>query len=358
MKRVALSLALLLFILSVTAVQSLDQNGDTISSYGIVNSTTHKLWWGAVVSDTAWAPWGHIFNKTQIDILKQSGATAVRIMLDKKAWDTADTGNVLGVAYRDYIKQLVAWCKPELKVLLDLSLDTSNPSWTDDYGMVAKKEIITTSALRTAWINWGKAVISYCNPDAIGIMNEPGGSGETTTFNYYYDNFVTPSINAYRSINPNIIVFVMGMPFWDLSGFITRPIADSNVIYEYHFYYNYPVVGSASQLQINMSNAYGEGRLTEAKNYLNQYLNWKFSGLPKARIYIGEVGVLGMTGAVPSDPNWNAFMQDSYDYTKQQQLHGLVQYAIARTRYNMLDPSTSYTTLTPYGELWAQNCPV
>jgi len=353
MKRVALSLALLLFILSVTTVQSLEPKDNTISSYGIVNSATHELWWGTSVSNTAWTYDLSRIGNTQINIVKQCGATAIRIMLDKYAWD-----NIAN--YKDYVKQLVAWCKPELKVLLDLSRDTSHPSWTDDYGWAAKKQIITTPTLRTAWINWGKAVISHCNPDAIGLMGEPGGGGETTTFDYYYDNFVIPSINAYRSVNPNIVVFVMGMPFWDLTGFVTRPIADSNAIYEYHFYYNYPVVGSASQLAINMANAYGEGRLTEAKNYLTQYFDWKFSGLPKSRINFGELGVYGHeTGAdYPTDPNWDALMKDTYYYIKQKQLQGLFQYGIGGTHYSMLDPSTSYTTLTPYGELWAQNCPV
>jgi hypothetical protein len=357
MKRIALLLALLLFFLSVTAIQSLEQNAGTISSYGIVNSGEHKLWWGAGVSDTAWASWGSFFGKTQIDILKQFGSTAVRILLDKKAWDTNDTGNVLGLPYPDYIKRLVAWCKPELKVLLDLTKDSA--TWIDDFGWAAKKEIITTSALRTAWINWGKAVISYCNPDAIGIMNEPGGQGQTTTFDYYYDNFVTPSINAYCSVNPNIIVFVMGMPFWDLSGFVTRPIADSKVIYQYHFYYNYPIDPSGtSQLYYNMSQAYGESRLAYAKSYLTQYLNWKFSGLPKTRINMAELGVMMTKGqTVPSKLNWDAFLIDSYDYAKQY-LAGSFQWGFTKAKELMLDPSTSYTTLTPYGQLWAQECPV
>ena len=324
----------------------------------MVNSATHKLWWGAGVADTMWGPpWGGFFCRTQIDILKQSGATAVRIMLDKRPWDTNDTSNILGLKYRDYVKQLVAWCKPELKVQLDLSKDSSQ--WTDDYGWAQKKAIIETPALRTAWINWGKAVISHCNPDAIGLMGEPGGDGQTTTFNYYYDNFVIPSLNAYRAVDPNIIVFVMPMPFHDLSGFVTRPINDDKAIYEYHFYYN-PKITSASQVQLDMLDAYAKGDLVAAKGYLFDYFDWKFSGLPKDRINIGELGVLGMTGDDPSSilTNWRAFMQDCYDYVEQQQLQGLFQFGITKKYYCMLGPGTNYTELTPYGELWAQNCPV
>jgi len=357
MKRVALSLALLLFILSATTVQSLEPKDNTISSYGIVNSATHKLWWGVTVSDAAWEPWGSYFCRTQIDLLKQSGATAIRIMLDKNAWYNRDVGNILGITFPDYIKQLVEWCKPEIKVLLDLTRDTSNPSWITSPGWTAELEIITSSPLRTEWINWGKEVISYCKPDAIGIMNEPGGDGETTSFDYYYDNFVIPSINAYRSIDPNISIFVMGMPFYDLNGYVDRPINDDKVFYQYHFYYDYPPNPKASQLQKNLCNAYGEGRLSEARNYLNQFFDWKFTGLPKLRIHIAECGPKMTKGqTVPSIPNWDAFLIDTYDYAKQH-LNGLFQYGFTKGKYLMLYPSTSYSTFTPYGQLWAQNCP-
>jgi hypothetical protein len=355
MKRVALSLALLLFILSVTTVQSSEQPGRPISSYGIINNATHKFWWGPAVSNTAWGYnyWGNSFGEAQIEVLKRNGATAVRFMLDKYAWDLGSTANVLHIPYKDYIKQLVAWCKPELKVLLDLSRDSrTGNDWDTGTG---KAEVIQNSALRTAWINWGKSVIAYCKPDAIGLMNEPRGD---VSFNYYYDNFVIPSINAYRSVNPNIIVFVMSIPFHDLSGYATKPINDEKVVYQFHFYYNYPVSGSASQLAVNMANAYGEGRFVEARNYLTQYFNWEFSGLPKNRIAFGELGVYGRDWSTePTDPNWQIFMEDAFDYAKENGLYGCFQYAVGRTYYCMLDPATGYTTLTPYGQTWADNSP-
>lgn len=350
---------IVLFSLLASAGVSLPQTTLSVPSNGIVNNSVinppSNQWWGAVVSDTAWQPWGYSFKDTQINIMKQSGATAVRIMLDRQAWITNDTSNVLHTSYRDYIKQLVQWAKPELRVLLDLTRDTSwgSSEWE------AKTQIITNETLRSGWISWGKEVISHCQPDAIGLMNEPGGGGAMTTFDYYYDNFVIPSINAYRIVDPNIRIYVMGMGFWDLIGFASRPLNDSGVYYEYHIYYDYPVDPNvASPRYYQMSQAYGEGRLAEARDYLWQYLDWKFGSIPKSKIAIAESGVIMLRDeTVPSKPNWNYFMKDLYDYAKQKGMLGLYQYAFGRHYYQMLDPSTQYTTLTPYGQLWAQNCP-
>ncbi|MCW3997061.1 MAG: glycoside hydrolase family 5 protein [Candidatus Bathyarchaeota archaeon] len=361
MKRIVLLVTLLLLILPLNVVQSLG-NRNTISSYGTISygtttNTEHGFWWGTVVSDTAWEHWGSYFSEIQIDILKQSGATAVRIMLDKSAWDSKDTNNVLSIPYPDYIKKVVEWCNPEIRVLLDLTRDTSNPSWTSDAGFPAKLEIITTSSLRNKWINWGKEVISYCNPDAIGLMNEPGGGGQKTTFDYYYDNFVIPSINAYRAIDPNISIFVMSMPFIDLSGFAQRPINDPNVFYEWHLYYDSDVqLEDTSTRYYNTVYAYVDGNLAEAKDYLYQYFDWKFSGIPSNKINIGECGVASMSGDVPTDPNWDAFMKDLYSYTKEHGLNGMFQYGFTKRYYRML--YTTYQTLNPYGDFWAQNVPV
>jgi hypothetical protein len=342
----------LLLLLSVSIVQSQEQSKtESIQSYGevyyeTVSESSTELWWGAVVSDTAWEICGSYFGKTQIDIMKESGATAVRIMLDKHAWDTRDNRNNLGIPYPDYIRLLVEWSKPELRVYLDLTRDSS----MEPFESAEKKQVIETPDLRTAWIEWGKEVISYCSPDAIGVMNEPHG----TSFEYYYDNFVSPSIEAYSSIDPNISIFVMSNPFHDIGAFVSRPINNNKVIYEFHIYYIYPVnPEEVSELQFNLMQAYGEGRLEEARDYLFEYLNWKFGTLPKDRINIAECGIWNS-----SLPNWKVFMQDLYDYAKEYQIHGLLQYAFSKGNYLMLDPSTSYTILTEYGQFWADNCPV
>ena len=200
--------------------------------------------------------------------------------------------------------------------------------------------------------------MSHCKPDAIGIMNEPRGD---VTFDYYYDTFLMPSINAYRSVDPNIEVIVMSMPFYMVEHFATRPIDDDKVVYEYHIYYRYPMTDAMAPL-IDACDAYGEGRLLEAKNYLYQYIDAKLSGIPKNRTIIGEFGPYEFSDAIWIDglpdpintPNWDAFLRDVYTYTEDRGIKGGFQYAIAGYRYIMLDPRTGFTTFTPYGAVWAQ----
>ena len=350
MRRIALSIALLALIVSVNTVQSVQQKDYAVSSYGKISykEDTHKFMWGAVVSDTAWGadyP-GCYFGENQVKILATSGATAVRIMLDKNSW----SGD------KDYIKQLVDWCHNEgLDVLLDLTRDSSmNP-----FEAPEKQQVIESSSMRTAWIDWGKEVIAYCNPDAIGLMNEP----YYPDFAYYFDNFVVPSIGAYRAVDPNVIIFVMGLSPTDIGGFAAGGygdslLADDKVIFEWHIYFTYPMsLSDTSQIWYNTCTSYGEGNLADAKNYLQQYLAWKFSGFPLTKINVAELGCASMTEDVPSQPHWDVFMQDFYDYVAENELNGLFQYAVSTKYYRMFDYTTDYTTLTPYGELWCQNCP-
>jgi hypothetical protein len=349
-----------------------------ISSYGQMSSETNvfvsatnritdESWLGAVVSDTAWGDigtsssyrYGSFFSDVQINLMVQNGATAFRIMLDKKPWDLNDDKNIYGLPYKDYIKQLVDDIHNRgIKVILDLTRDSSMGEDFDTSD--AKTQVIQTLSLRRAWIDWGKEVVSHCKPDAIGIMNEPRGDA---TFDYYYDNFLVPSIDAYRSVDPNIKIIVMSMPFYMVEHFVNRPINDDNVLYQYHLYYRYPMTDAMSPF-INACDAYGEGRLLEAKNYLYQYLDMKLSNIPKNRTILGEIGPYEFSDAIwdnglpdpENTPNWDAFLRDMYNYTKDSGLKGAFQYAIAGYRYIMLDPQTDFTTFTPYGTVWVESC--
>jgi len=370
MKRYFNALGLLFLFLFIIPVQSLPQDVNVISSYGTINYNIdideNTLWWGAVVSDTAWGNigttssyrYGSFFSDTQINLLQQNGATAFRIMLDKEPWDQNDNKNIYALTYKDYIRQIVVDCQNRgIKVILDLTRDSS---MGDDFDTnSAKSQVIETSFLRAAWINWGKEVVSYCNPDGIGIMNEPRGD---VTFDYYYDNFLIPSITAYRTVDPNIDIFVMSMPFYAVENFAGRPINDDKVFYQYHLYYRYPMSDASSSI-INACDAYGEGRLLEAKNYLYQYLDAKFFTIPKNKIILGEIGPYEYSDAIWVDglpdpvntPNWDTFLRDICTYVKDSGLKGSFQYAIAKYRYIMLDPRTGYTTFTPYGTVWSQS---
>lgn len=336
--------------------------------YGINNDTPvppdpvppSPPYWGLVVSNTAWGYdyWGSFFGKTQIDIIKQNKANGINIMLDKYAWELDSTSNVLGIPYKDYIKQLVQWCKPELNVILCLTRDSRTGGYwgyadspTEGKGAV----ILNYNGQRDEWIAWGKEVVAYCKPKGIGIMNEPHGGGGEITFDYYYDNFLMPSINAYRSVDPEISVLVMPYPFYSLELFNNRPIDDPNVYYEWHLYYpqGYPYSGSHLYLN-NAINAYYESNLYEGKQWLYKYLDdFKFGNLPRDRIYWGEAGCYGMTTWEPTQPNWEVWLDDCYEYTRNRGMVGITQYAAGVGHYCIFDPNTDYTTLTPYGQAWA-----
>jgi len=302
--------------------------------------STSSTWWGASISDVTWYPWGSYFKDVQICILKEAGVLAIRLMLDKHPWDTKNSENCLGLPYPDYIKEIVELCRPELKVELELTQDSS----LGEFNWTQKEEIIRTPSLRAEWINWGKEVVAHCKPDAINIMGEPGGGGTTLTFDYYYDNFVIPSINAYRSVDLDVAIFVMGMPFYDLSGFFGRPINDSKVYYCLHVGYH----PSYNPTPIEI--AYVSGDFVLGKQLLFDKLDEKIGPLPKSRVCIHEFFV-GWQTPYPHEANWKVFAKDLYDYVSMNQMLGLIQYTIGKNQYLILDPNTEYTTFTEYGKL-------
>ena len=373
LKWFSIALSLLFFVLFITPAESLPQNVFTIPSNGIVidgiKARANEMLWGAVVSNTAWGSidssssyrYGSYFSKTQINLMHQNGATALRIMLDKAPWDANDVKNIYSVPYKDYIKQLVTEShNAGIKVILDLTRDSS---MGEDFDTgTAKAQVITTPSLRTAWINWGEEVVSYCKPDAIGIMNEPRGD---VSFDYYYNSFLTPSINAYRSVDSDVNIVVMSMPFYSVENFAKKPIDDAKVLYEFHIYYYCPMSNSGEYYKMACE-AYGTGKLSEAKNCLFKYFDAKFSGIPTNRIIFGEFGPYEFTDAtwvngLPDEtrtPNWDAFLQDVYNYAQDRELNGAFQYSIGFSQYLMLDPRTDYTTFTPYGAVWAHHQPI
>ena len=314
-------------------------------TYSLPTSEPTELWWGVVVSDAGWSsPWGKYFSQAQIDLLKENGATTVRIMLNKEPWYSGDTNNVLGIPYRDYIKQLVQWCRPELKVILDLTRDGNDFSWQD------KRDVIQNSQKRQSWINWGKDVVAHCKPHGIGIMNEPTTAVD---FDQFYNEFVVPSIQTYRTVDSEIQVFVMQAA--PPSKFEGRDIIDLPYVHiEFHVYYDpHSEYRSARDWELD----YEDGNLETAKAKLWKWLDTKIGSIPKNKIFLGEVGVRMENGeTTPSLPNWDVFLKDMYDYTTKKHMVGLTQYGFTKRYYLMLNPP-DYTTWTTYGESWTQNNP-
>jgi hypothetical protein len=356
-----------LFFLCLNSAYSLQQDVNVVPSYGVINNVPNSdvdesrvLWWGVVSGSTAWG--ADFVTPSQIGLVADAGATSIRIMLDKNDWATNSVFG--GQSYKDYIKTLVdSGHGRNLNVVLDLCRD-SGTSWGADFDLKGKDEVITNSVKRQEWIEWGKDVISYCKPDAIGIMNEPRGGG--TTFDYYYANFVLPSISAYKSAAQsvgisNFKIFVMPYPFSDayrLAG--TSIISDSSVIVELHLYYDPFITGHPDY--VSACNSFYSGDIAAGVSFLNNYLNYKLEGLPLDKVNLAEVGVFRNSDHLwATDPSseygeWREFMNAVYDYAYTNGLHGLHQYQLAGNIYTILTPYT-FDNYTTYGKIWADNVP-
>jgi hypothetical protein len=396
MKRSAIPLTLLLFFLFVAQVQSMQQTMTIVPSHGKLNSATNEvedesraLWWGVVSGSTCWH--ASFVEQPQIQLIARAGATSIRIMLDKYDWDKNNIFS--GKPYKDYIKLLVQSGHNEgIKVLLDMCRDSTNGE-DFDTSRTKKVEVINSPS---DWIRWGTEIISYCKPDAIGIMNEP--RGDDMTFDHYYKNFVLPSIATYKASAEasgisDFKIFVMGFPFSDPHLFTgAYAIPDEDVIIDYHCYYA-PVAAMDSlfspvqpprsvgtTLFDNMCTAFYNGDVTGGTNMLYDYLDWQLTGLNLSQVNLAEVGVFRLTEYDPDndpttpnypsylwtgDPSaqnpawyrgWQDFMNAIYDYAVVRALHGLHQYQLAGNIYTILSGSDC-TTLTPYGQVWKDGLP-
>jgi len=260
-------------------------------------------------------------------------------MLDKGGWVNNDTSNVLGIYYKDYIKQLCEWCSPQIKVLLDLAMDGA------DFGSARKIQMMRTPSLRSAWIEFGRDVISHCHPDAILILDEPcvqSDIDEGFITEEQYRLFVNESIEAYRSVDPDITVFVFGIPFKYLSVFHDNPLPYENVVYVLNFpYYSGPGTG--------WRDYYYNGQLGEGLTDLYENLDWKF-GVMKGRDSFCLTA--GVREYQPN--NWDALMLDVYEYCKTNDIY-FFQFAFSKWKWSML--MEDHTQFNDVGQLWAENVP-
>ena len=122
---------------------------------------------GVVVGQTAWYP--TFFSKAQIDLLALK-TNHIRLMLNKRLWESGDTGNPLHVPYKQYISQLAAWIKQaKMHLQVDLAREANDDLGTE----ILPSVIIVDPAKCQDWINWGKDVVATLMPGSLTIMNEP-----------------------------------------------------------------------------------------------------------------------------------------------------------------------------------------
>ena len=316
--------------------------------------------YGYVVSATAWAG-GSMFGYEQIDKLS-TYSNHVRIMLNKTDWDNNTTINALNVPYPEYIRLITQYLKQKgLQVQLDLTrMITPN-----DFDYLDKWAVIQNPQ---DWIDWGKQVVQTTQLDSINLMNEPKTpswsniEASQLEAQFYMDNFVKPSIAAYRAIKPNLRIIVSSAPFFRPSWI--KPIIDeySNVYVSLHTYY---ISGDATLYNRGYNEATTPEQLDVAKQELFNYLDGRIQGtfwedpkgLPLDRAYFDEYGVYRVPQWVnnaPVSPNWQQFMKDCVEWAVTRNVATIDLYSLGQVHYKILYDE-NYTVFTPYGEEWKAN---
>jgi cell division septation protein DedD len=133
---------------------------------------------------------------------------------------------------------------------LNFTVQSLSPSNGTAEGTLAEYNIIfDVGSAQDDWIsNWGN-IITALQPDAISVMNEPSLNGtydvEPTSEEFQvYRNLIENCVNAWRAIDPNLIIVVENFPFnqyfdQTLYGFGATPVNHTGIVYSRHFYYSY-----------------------------------------------------------------------------------------------------------------------
>jgi len=310
----------------------------TISSYGMVGSgQTSEYLKGVWVSDTAWNTYGSYFEEPQIDMTKDAGGKLLCLAINKPAWDDNDSSNVLGIPFRDYLAQLVDWFEP-MKTVFSLHRDSSMAAQigrpAGEWLAYEKNTVVTTEPWRQAWIDWGSAIVTYCQPWGMLVMDEPTRSlaGYPVTEEEYAD-FASDCADAWQAINPNLAIITYGGGHpdspRDLTYFMSNPMTQNNVYYTMTCYYDY---SEGSEYRA------GNRDTTGLYNWLdNKYGPLKSQMIP-------SVG-LEATGTL-----WREFMEDVYDYNRANTA-GIMQWACAkRTNWNLI--GQDHMSWSEIGQFW------
>lgn len=336
-----------------STAKSLPQNSATISSYGVVSLDQVMLYKGVWTSDPFWTPYGKYFQQPQVDLITNSGGNLIILAVNVKAWSDNSIAPALNKPFREYLADVVAMIHDaDAKAVICLhawGLEYDDPYvcehginlgkwWSNEKAHVIKEH-------RQEWINFGKEMVSNCKPWGMLVMDEPPRHNTITQQEYW--DFAYECIEAWRDIDPSLVVFTYGgggpNGMLDISYFFTNPLPQAGIYYIMTFYYE-----SAYYYGSNYDDLYAAGDLANARQVLFDLMDTKLGSL-KSQCII-NVGVRSTTYA-----NWQAFMSDVYEYNELYTL-GYMQWACTKgTDWNML--TQDYTNWNEIGQFWATDGP-
>lgn len=292
----------------------------TLSSYGsILYSTSDLVPITGVncIADISAAP-------DNIELISNNGGNALRILLYKS--------QITNPVIFQRFKNIISWCKDNnVAIIIACSGDFTPGSFNQQKA----DTVYNVNNLKTSWIELYSYAIQELQPDWVDCMNEPPALVPYTDYTISnqqffedYRGFVVDCIDAFISVKPDLKFCFESAPFWDLSYAFVSPRIDElrpnvEIIYDVHNYYNYENSDpsswgyTGSEQPYNL--AYWEGRLDEAKSLLFSYL---LDGNPHIRLAknLGLSVYFGEAGLCSDNPNWQAFMDDMFEFSN---LYGL-----------------------------------
>jgi hypothetical protein len=217
---------------------------------------------------------------------------------------------------------------------------------------------------QTSWIDYWSGIISVYHPYGIMVMNEPSKNGVFTSPSAeefaLYRQFCINSINAWRAVDPDIVILVQNYPFTDAFdsygfGFAYNPLPFSGLFYSRHIYYafdnTYPPWYLPSQQKY--WNATNDQEIAEAKSSLTNFISTE--SLPM--LNIGQHVIYDEMGANILAPNAAAYVRDFIRICVSLNVSVLYYnmapwgYGIGREPTGILDDT--YKNFNGIGETWA-----
>jgi len=177
--------------------------------------------------------------KGHFDLTEGSGSNMIRLGINVWAWEN----NPLvagGIPYRDHLAEVIGWCH-DLDCVVILS-PLKGTEISADWTMARKAELIVTPSLQVEWIDTLSDAVSTLNPEGFDLFNEPPPAkfspislSDIAYFNLYRD-FMEDCVQAYRTIDPDLMIFIESAPFWDMRFLANNPLDEENVYYVFHVY--------------------------------------------------------------------------------------------------------------------------